>query len=484
MKKLKNNWDIWLFFLLAISFRVIIFFIADNVIDIKDYETHSRLFEARRWINDGWFYPSTYFPPGYYFIIRICWFFYNVDISLLPRIANIILGSSILFIYIPFMRLYFTKSVVFCSSLILCFLSLPVRCSVVTVASVSYILFVFLAFYFFVIYLKRQKESCFWLYILFINISIAFRFEAILFLPPLFFVLLKVRRIKYLFLFSTLSLATFMFHLFVCYLASGNMFEAISGQNYDAYGSIIKICPTVNMRLESFLNSFLTIFSPLGLILIIIGLLIAIVKRQSLLLVFIFGVTFLVLLVKTIGGTFESYFLRYYNLWSVFLLPYMFLPLEKLCEKLKCSKKFMIGFAVIMAVFHILDTVDDAKSEKPMAEYKQVISWINDNLKPNETLLLDRVHRHYIIIEASIPDRQILDPVCIEDSCSVVDVDATLEMIDKKAPLILVVYRYNGGGYKEVGFLDLMEKRRKYTMDVVYENEVWQLIKIELAKKG
>lgn len=476
---LKRNYKIWLFFCIAILFRLVVFVIADNVLDITDYETHSRLFETRRWISDGWFYPSTYFAPAYYYIIRFCWFFYSADLALLPRIVNLLFGAGIVFIYVPLMRKFFSELVVWSSAVLLVFSPLPVILSVVTISSIPYTFFALLFFYMFMLYFEKKSFIYFLLGLVFANITIAFRFEAVLLLPPFALLLLQKRQIKQLLFFCIFSLVTFLLHLFFCYLATGDMFLPLRIQNYNAYGSVIKLYPTAGMRLLSFFNAFSRIFSHLGMFFITFGSFIGFKYKQGRILLGLFVLSFFVLLVKTLGGTFEAYFLRYYCLWAVILLPFMLLPLEWIFKRYDLLKRFIvIGFVCVMSVFYAVTVVSRAEKEKPMGEYHQVVSWIKANVKKDHVILLDRVHRHYIIVEANLRDRQILDPVCLPNSSSVVDVAATLDLIDIHLPLSILVYRHQGGGYREVDFLNVLKNRRLYRLEVLYENDIWSLVSI------
>lgn len=373
------------------------------------------------------------------------------------------------------MRLFFSRLVVFSSAVLLCFMPLPVLSSVVTIASIPYSFFALLFFYIFMLYLQKRSFTFFILSIILANITVAFRFEAILLLPPFSFLLIQKRKLKECFVFSCFALFTFFLHLFLCYLASRDFLLPLRVQNFNAYGSVLKICPTVPMRLWSFFNAYLEVFSPVGVFAVLLGFVLMIKGKKGSLLLSLFSISFFVLLIKTIDGTFEAYFLRYYVLWAILLLPFMLYPFEFFLEKFNFSKKYIYVFVLLMSVFYITQVFKNAAVQKPKNEYKEVSRWMRNNLADSDIVLLDRVHRQFMIVESNLADGQILDPVCLPDSASVVDVDATLKLLTQKLPLKILVYKRDGGGYLEVNFITLLENSRHYDAKILFENDLWAI---------
>lgn len=411
MPKLGKN-ILPLILLLAAVFRLLIFFLAENLVDIAEIETYSRVNLALEWMRSDTQFPDLNFSPLYFYCIK-----YMIkliaDPLLAPRWLSFFVGTFLVIPYFYFVDLLFSRKIAIAASLIMALLPLAVRCSVVSLPMVIFVFFIICSFYYFFYYLLKSPRLRFLICSgVCLTVACGLRFEGFLYIPLLPLILFFRKRFKESILLFLISMIIPSVYMWESFSVTGHLLAAAKTASEHSLVHVAEV--ELWNRILPFFDSLSRTLSLVGWIAALGGIFLSFYTRKNFWLGLIILIYLIVFLYKSAMGTFGPYLIRYFLLIGLLLLPYALFAFDFLLKdrfnfnKALKDKIFSLGIGLFI-IFFIGRTFYDLRVIRVPEQTKEMALWLRKHVKV-ENVILDQVDHPYVVLESRIDYKQIFTP--------------------------------------------------------------------------
>lgn len=408
-KSSNDRYIVGILFIIALIIRLAIFF---NTGEHNADGMHRKILTIN-WLKDPYFIIGGLWPPLHFYLMAFATWLLKGDF-IATKLISLISGTLVVFPYYYLVKLLFDKKIAVASTLILAFLGLHIQYSTLSMSEVPFIFFLVTSLYFFFRFKKvtENRYANLIMSAIFINLASMIRYEGWLFVPLLAILILvtDIKNIKrnlslgdsrdiliHFIIFLIIALIFPIFWMIGNYNIYGDPFYGQSwSDNYIKTNMVINQDsqyhnPPLIKRLVAWPG---VIYHKLNIISIfaILGLIISLYKKRYLEFLTIFIILMLIFTYKIVNFTMTSQ-ARQMIMPIVFLIPYFMVGLDSIIRQKNLSKYvngniIVSGILIFFAITSLYTVVEDKQYVTPNYVL-DVSNWLKDNLKQNETVLLD-----------------------------------------------------------------------------------------------
>ncbi|MBI4846208.1 MAG: glycosyltransferase family 39 protein [Candidatus Omnitrophica bacterium] len=445
-KKYKEKFLIFLIICFALGIR---FYLLINTVDFHGISAGkimaAELILRNKLQNGAWFFPVH--PPAHLLMLIVGLKIFN-NPAVTPRLISLFFGTITLLPLLYYTKEFFGRAVALLTLAAAALYSEHIIYSVIATSEASYLFFVFLGLLIFSHFGKQNSHKLICFSAVLFSLASLCRYEGMIFIPILAFVLLLKRKMAQVFLFLGISLVFPFVWMMINFSFGGNpllflttnnitvplQFEWIRSQGL-IIDSVFKILFWPKVLIDSL---GCPVFS-FG----IIGVLWCIVKKEKIFPAIIFVFLFLLFII----GTFrEQLYLqsRYSIILGLMLIPFSIFAFLKLIQRIFQKIPKWIGLCLVWSMIPPIGTqVLNAPLYAPYFA-RQTAKYLQKNVNPEDNIIMDHCgdekYREPIkVLSAFNPAQFILRPyLVVKDNRWVADKGKFFEVLEVEKISVLV----------------------------------------------